>query len=223
MRICHHASPGVRLFAGLYGLALHLLSCTVTLAADGDADSGRPQARLVVEGTTDNSEVADLVSEFMKRNPEVLVQYTKVSSTELFDDALKPSEAKRAVDVFWSSSMDLQIKLANDGYAAEYRSSEADGIPGWARWKDRAYGITAEPVVIVYNKRLLRESLVPKDHAELLLLLTDQLSVFRGRIATYDPALSGTGLLFITQDVRITAQTWKLVAAMGPAGAPASR
>jgi iron(III) transport system substrate-binding protein len=48
--------------------------------------------------------------------------------------------------------------------------------------------------------------------------LTDHQSLFQGKIATYDPELSGTGLLFITQDVRITPQTWKLVAAMGRAG-----
>lgn len=212
---------GERLLAGLCALALHLLFCAAAFAAntgvDGSARSGRSQVRLVVHGTTDSSEVSDLMTEFMNRNPEVPVQYSKVSSNELFDDVVKPSGARGSADVIWSSSMDLQIKLANDGYAAEYRSPEADGIPGWARWKDRAYGVTAEPVVIVYNKRLLREGLVPKDHAEFLRLLTDHLAVFRGKIATYDPELSGTGLLFITQDVRVTAQTWKLVAAMGRA------
>lgn len=221
MRIRHHAIPLCRLPATLCALALHLLFCAAAFAAntgvDGSARSGRSQVRLVVYGTTDSSEVSDLMTEFMNRNPEVPVQYSKVLSNELFDDVVKPSGARGSADVVWSSSMDLQIKLANDGYAAEYRSPEADGIPGWARWKDRAYGITAEPVVIVYNKRLLREGLVPKDHAEFLRLLTDHLAVFRGKIATYDPELSGTGLLFITEDVRVTAQTWKLVAAMGRA------
>ena len=218
----HHAWPVHRLLAGLCGLALHLLVCAVAAAADdgieGNAAPSRSRARLVVKGTTDISEVADLIAEFRKRNPEIPIQYSKVLSTELFDEAVKPPGNEGAADVIWSSSMDLQIKLANDGYAAEYRSPEADGIFGWARWKDRAYGVTAEPVVMVYNKRLLREALVPKDHAGLLRLLTDQLAVFRGKIATYDPAVSGTGLLFITQDVRVTAQTWKLVAAMGRAG-----
>jgi iron(III) transport system substrate-binding protein len=114
--------------------------------------------------------------------------------------------------------MDLQIKLANDGYAAEYRSAEADRIAGWAQWKDRAYGVTAEPVVMIFNKRLLLGTMVPQDHAELLRALTEHPSVFQGRIAAYDPELSGTGLLFITQDVRVTQQTWKLVEAMGRVG-----
>lgn len=217
----HPAWPVYRLLAGLCGLAWQLLFCALAVAAndgfEGSAPPVRPQLRLLVKGTTDISEVADLIAEFMKRNPETLVQYSKVLSTDLFDEAVKHPAARDTADVIWSSSMDLQIKLANDGYAAEYRSPEAEGIPGWARWKDRAYGVTAEPVVIVYNKRLLPEGLVPKDHADLLRLLTDHVPVFRDRIATYDPAVSGTGLLFITQDVRITAQTWKLLAAMGRA------
>jgi len=221
MRTCLRVLPVYRLLAGACGLALYVLFCAVAFAAntglDGRASADAPQVPLVVHGTTDDAEVADLLAEFMRRHPEVLVQYSKASSRELFDAAVKSPGAKSAADVIWSSSMDLQIKLANDGYAAEYRSPEVDGIPGWARWKDRAYGITAEPVVIIYNKRLLREALVPKDRADLLRLLTDHLAVFRGKIATYDPELSGTGLLFITQDVRITAQTWKLVAAMGRA------
>jgi len=221
MRMPHHAWPVSRLLAGLCGLAALVLSCAAAPAADngtdGNASAGRSRARLVVRGTTDNSEIADLIAEFMRRNPEVVVQYSKVLSTDLFAEAIKPLGTEGAADVIWSSSMDLQIKLANDGYAAEYRSPEAEGVFGWARWKDRAYGVTAEPVVMVYNKRLLREALVPKDHAGLLRLLSDQLAEFRGRIATYDPAVSGTGLLFITQDVRVTAQTWKLAAAMGRA------
>ena len=210
-----------RPLAGIFGLAAYFSFCVLAFAqgsgAGEKAETGRPQARLVVKTTTDLSEAADLISEFMKLNPGVAVDYSKVLSTDLFNEVVKSSGTNRTVDVVWSSSMDLQIKLANDGYAAEYRSAEAEGIFGWARWKDRAYGVTAEPVVIVFNKRLLSESLVPKDHAELLRLLTDHLPIFQGKIATYDPELSGTGLLFITQDVRVTAQTWKLVAAMGRA------
>lgn len=187
-------------------------------ASSTGIDTGISKTRLVVEATTDIPEAADLVADFMKLNPDISVQYSKAASTNLFDGITRPGDSRNLADIVWSSAMDLQIKLANDGYAAEYRSAEAQDIPAWAQWKDLAYGITAEPVVIVYNKHLLRDDMVPQDHAELLRLLTDHQSLFQGRIATYDPELSGTGLLFITQDVRITSQTWKLVAAMGRAG-----
>jgi len=187
-------------------------------ASNGGTNTDISKADLVVEATTDVPEVAELVAGFMKLNPDISVQYSKVVSANLFNGVIHSGDSKNPADIVWSSAMDLQIKLANDGYAAEYRSTEAEGIPGWAQWKDLAYGVTAEPIVIVYNKRLLRDNMVPQDHAELLRLLTDHEPLFQGRIATYDPELSGTGLLFITQDVRITSQTWKLVAAMGRAG-----
>lgn len=187
------------------------------VAAEAGAAAG--EGELLVRGTTDRAEAADLLAGFRALHPDIAVRYVKIVSTSLFEDVARPAGAQdTAADVVWSSAMDLQIKLANDGLAAAYRSPEADGLPPWAQWKDLAYGVTAEPVVIVYNKRLLRGDLVPRDHADLLRLLTEHRELFHGRIATYDPQTSGTGLLFITQDVRITPQTWKLVAAMGNAG-----
>jgi iron(III) transport system substrate-binding protein len=193
----------------------HVAAENLTSGAASNDKINTANADLVIGTTTDISEISELVAGFRVVNPGISVQYSKVVSTKLFDSIVRPDSK---IDFVWSSSMDSQIKLANDGYATEYRSPEANGIPAWAQWKDLAYGVTAEPVVIVYNKRLLREDLVPRDHAELLRILTEHPSFFRGKIATYDPELSGTGLLFITQDVRITPQTWKLVAAMGAAG-----
>jgi len=60
--------------------------------------------------------------------------------------------------------MVLQIKLVNDGYAATYVSQEAARLSDWANWKDQAWGVTAEPIVIVYNKRLLPPDQVPNSH-----------------------------------------------------------
>ncbi len=188
-------------------------------ADDGAAtDAGRAKTDLFVKATTNSPEAADLVAGFSKLNPDIAVHYTKILSTDLFASVTRPADAKDATDLVWSSAMDLQIKLANDGFASEYRSVEADNIPGWAQWKDVAYGVTTEPIVMVYNKRLLHDGMVPRDHADLLRVLTEHAAAFQGKIATYDPELSGTGLLFITQDVRITPQTWKLVAALGRAG-----
>jgi iron(III) transport system substrate-binding protein len=203
-----------RLLAFLCGLAacLHF----AVAASAGEADTVK--VSLVVEATTDIPEVAELIAEFMKRNPDISVHYSKIVSGDLFDRVVKSAQEQRPADVVWSSAMDLQIKLANDGYAIEYRSAEVERLLPWAQWKDRAYGVTAEPVVMIFNKHLLRGAMVPQDHADLLRLLTDQPSVFQGKIATYDPELSGTGLLFITQDVRITQQTFKLVEAMGRVG-----
>jgi iron(III) transport system substrate-binding protein len=201
----------------LWGFAVQV--CSGAPAMAGDQTSGAVDARihLNVAATTDIPEVAELIAEFMKRNPDLLVQYSKVLSGDLFDRVTRPAKDS-SIDVLWSSAMDLQIKLANDGYAAEYHSAESGQLPPWAKWKDLVYVVTTEPVVFIYNKRLLHDGMAPRDHADLLRLLTENPSIFRGKIATYDPETSGTGLLCITQDVRFTQETWKLAGAMGHAG-----
>ena len=39
-------------------------------------------------------------------------------------------------DFAFSSAMDLQMKLANDGYAAAVAVPEARGWPDWANWRE---------------------------------------------------------------------------------------
>ena len=54
------------------------------------------------------------------------------------------------------------MKLVNDGYAQTYVSPEAEALPSWAIWANQAYGVTAEPVVIAFNKQKLPRDAVPR-------------------------------------------------------------
>jgi iron(III) transport system substrate-binding protein len=114
-----------RLLAFLCGLAA-CLSFAVAASA-GEADMVK--IPLVVEAATDIPEVAELIAEFMKRNPDISVHYSKIVSGDLFDRVVKSAQEQSSADVVWSSAMDLQIKLANDGYVIEYRSAEAEQLP----------------------------------------------------------------------------------------------
>jgi len=114
--------------------------------------------------------------------------------------------------------MDLQMKLVNDGYAARYASPEAEGLPPWAVWRNEAYGVTAEPTAIAYNRKLLPPALVPRTHADLVRLLAQHPEVWKGKVAAYDPERSGVGFLFLTQDLEVTPRTWEIVRAMGQIG-----
>jgi iron(III) transport system substrate-binding protein len=111
--------------------------------------------------------------------------------------------------------MDLQMKLANDGYAMAYKSVEASKIPGWAMWNDMAYGTTFEPVTFVYNKRLVTGAEVPKTHADFVKLIANE--KFRDKVTTYDIEKSGVGFMFMTQDSTDFPQFAQLENALGAA------
>jgi iron(III) transport system substrate-binding protein len=174
--------------------------------------------QLNIVSTTDVSEVADLLADFRARYPGVETVYSKASSNNIYNQIVDPSSSSApSGDLIWSSAMDLQVKLVNDGYAQPYVSKEIGHVPNWAVWKDEAYAITAEPIVIVYNKNLVADSDIPRTRADLTDLLSKKPDTYRGKIATYDPEQTGSGFLFLTRDVRITKTTWDMVRAFGAA------
>ena len=180
----------------------------------------RQEGVVVVYASADLDVVKPVVEDFEALHPGVRVEYHDMQSAELY--ARVVDEARRGVvgaDVVWSSAMDLQVKLVNDGHAQPHRSAETAALPRWAVWKDEAFGTTYEPAAIVYNKRLLAEADVPDSHAGLIRLLDRAPAQLRGRVATYDPERSGLGLLLHTQDAQANPIVfWQLVRGMGQNG-----
>ena len=182
-------------------------------------EAAEREGQLELWSVTDEAAIAGLLRDFRQRHPRVQVRYTQMSAQDLYLRFLQRAGAGRGTpDLLWSSAMDLQIKLVNDGYTQPYASPEKPNLPEWAVWKNEAFGVTAEPVVIAYNRRLMAQRDVPTSHAALSRLLATSGTALRGRIATYDPALSSVGYLFATQDVQVSRDSWALVRGLGRAG-----
>jgi iron(III) transport system substrate-binding protein len=178
-------------------------------------EAAQKEGVLSIYSATDSSEAAALIREFEATYPGVRVEYADQNSTEIYSRFIAEVAAGQGTaDLVWSSAMDLQVKLINDGYAQAYASPEKPNLPGWAVWKNEGYGVTAEPLVIAYNKRLMPPEDVPRTRADLEKLLRTKKDFYRGKVASYDPERSGVGFLFISQDVRISPDTWNLVEAM---------
>lgn len=178
--------------------------------------AARREGALHIWSTTDNQNVAELLAEFRRRYPGIAIDYDEISALGINQRLLDDIRAKRpSADVLWSSAMDLQIKLVNDGYAQTYSSPEKNWLPEWANWKDQAWGTTAEPIVMIYNRRLISDTAMPKNHQALREWLEKRAGRRDATIATYDPALSATGYLYLAQDKQALRSFWQLAAAMG--------
>ena len=147
----------------------------------------------------------------------IKIEYNDMNSTELYNRYISENAASStSADVLWSSAMDLQMKLVNDGLMASYASPEASSIPQWAQYQQQAFGTTYEPLAIVYNKRLVPAGDVPQTRAALINLLQTQPAKYKGKITTYDIEKAGVGFNALTQDARVNPQmTWQLVDAIG--------
>jgi iron(III) transport system substrate-binding protein len=161
------------------------------------------EGKLVVYSTTDSALVQPLLRDFHALYPKVPLEYNDMNSTELNTRYLSEVAAGAGSgDLLWSSAMDLQMKLANDGNTAEYASPEAAKLPKWAVWKNQAFATTFEPIAFVYNKRLLKQPEVPQSHADMTKELLANTDRFKGKVTCFDPERSGIGFLLITEDAR---------------------
>jgi iron(III) transport system substrate-binding protein len=201
------------------GLAFGLILWTVSAATALDIEAymffpAKGDRVLRVLSTTDLDLFVPYIMAFQAVQPDISVDYTVVSSTDLHRAIRDGAQFDLAI----SSAMDLQFQLANDGFAHPYRSDAIQNLPGWARWRDLIFAFTAEPAVVVINTDRLAGLDLPATRQDLIALLRDNPDNFAGVVGTYDVRDSGLGYLFATQDDRATDAYWRLNEVMGRLG-----
>lgn len=164
--------------------------------------AARREAKVVVHAATDREVVEPLLRDFEQLYPGIAVEYHDMITGDMFERFVgEVARGEVTTDLLWSPAMDLQMKLANDGYALPYESPEAEKLPAWAVWRNEAFATTLEPYVFVHAEQTSAEA--PRSHAELVRLMESEPGRARGRVATYDPERSAIGYLLLTQDSRI--------------------
>lgn len=206
-----------RLLAALIALCTTpaLAQMTVYPALSG-SDGARS---VVVYSSLDAPLAAPMIEAFQSRNPDVAVRYEDMQTADIHDRVVRETDAgQRTADFAFSSSMDLQIKLANDGYAQPSDLPASAGWPKWAKWRNTAYALTYEPAVFVYHKPSFADVPPPQTRGELIEYLERERDKVYGRIGTYDIERSGLGFMFFARDQEQFGDVWRLVGAMGAAG-----
>ena len=184
------------------------------------AVSGRPDAPvLVVYSSLDEPLARPMIAGFQSANPDVAVRYEDMLTGEIYDRIVRETDAgQKTADFAFSSAMDLQVKLANDGYAQRSDPPMSDRWPGWAKWRNTAYALTFEPAVFVYHKPSFKNVAPPSTRAEFVDFLKRQEDAVYGQIGTYDIERSGVGFLFMSRDQEQFGDIWSVIQAMGAAG-----
>ncbi|MDW4496674.1 ABC transporter substrate-binding protein [Sulfitobacter sp. D35] len=167
---------------------------------------------LRILSTTDTAIFARRAARFLETAPGVAIDYTVASSAE----TMRAIEIERQpFDLVISSAMDLQTKLANDGFARRHVSGVTRDLPDWAKWNDLVFAFTQEPAAIVLSNAAFEGLPIPRSREDLIAALRRNPDRFRGRVGTYDVRNSGLGYLFATQEGRVSDTYWRLTEVMG--------
>ncbi len=173
---------------------------------------------LVIYSTLDNRLALPLIASFQDSHPDVSIRYEDMLASEIAARVIAETDAGQAsADFLFSSAMDLQLKLANDGYGQVVSVDEARDWPDWAKWQDTAFALTFEPAVLVYHIPSFPEG-PPRSRLDLLQWLAEAPARLTGRVGTYDIEKSAVGYLFLARDAEHFPDIWSVLRAMGKAG-----
>lgn len=183
------------------------------------APSGATGDEVVIYSSLDERLAQPLIAGFQAENPDVAVRYEDLLTGEIAQRIVDETDAGQATaDFAFSSAMDLQVKLANDGYARPAEVAESAGWPRWANWRNMAYALTFEPAVLVYNRPAFAGRMPPQTRFELVDWLAHGGAAVQGRVGTYDIQRSAVGYLFLARDQEHYPDIWSVIGAMGAAG-----
>ncbi|UWQ14116.1 ABC transporter substrate-binding protein [Aliiroseovarius sp. M344] len=206
------------------GIPTRLIAAFVTFAISASAalsfeiedrrlyEATAERTRLNVISTADLDVFDPIIRAFQTSWPGVSVDYTVTGTSDLM---IALYDEGAAFDLAISSAMDLQTKLANDGFAQNHTPGTSTNLPAWASWRDQLFAFTQEPAVLVVSDKFFGEDDAPQSRDELIAILRADPDRFQGKIGTYDVRSSGFGYLMATQDSRNSDAFWRLMEVMG--------
>src|SRR6266496_4153251 len=120
------------------------------------------EGKVVIYSALDTKAAQPLIKDFNALYPNIKIEYNDMNSTEMYNRFIaEAASGQGSADVMWSSAMDLQVKLVDEGNAMTYVSPETPKLPKWAVYKNQAWGTTYEPAIFIYNKRLVSGAEIP--------------------------------------------------------------
>lgn len=184
------------------------------LTIEAERQYGMPKAEpdLQILSSTDIDLFDPVLNAFGAANPNVNVKYVVASTKDIYEAVRNTAHD---FDLIMSSAMDLQMKLANDGFAQPLSLPNSARGPDWSKWQDTLFGFSLEPIGMVVSTAHPIMSDIPTDRRTLVSFLRANGNTLRGKVITYDVTLSGAGFLFATQDERQSNSYWRMAEVMG--------
>jgi iron(III) transport system substrate-binding protein len=160
----------------------------VSQAAAPDAvERSKKEKGLVIYGNVAADNFAPVIAEFRKKYPWIEVKTLDLGPAPAFERYLTESSLDhRSADLIAAASPTVWIRFVKRGELEPYEAVGAKDLPEWSRPYPGLYTLSTDPMVIVYNKLLLKGDKQPRSIAQLRALLKSNPKDFANRMTTYD-------------------------------------
>ncbi|MFC3053241.1 ABC transporter substrate-binding protein [Kordiimonas pumila] len=171
---------------------LSLLSGVAPASFAGDeAYEARVEASKKEDGILVYSNVAEYNWRFIIEGFNAMYPWIKIESIDLGPSTVferyysEVSVGKNTADMIVTGAPDGWERFAHKGELLPYSSPEKGSLPAWSMPEDGLYTISADPMVIVYNKLLLKGD-APESLADIIEMGKENPEKFRNKVTTYN-------------------------------------
>jgi iron(III) transport system substrate-binding protein len=154
-------------------------------------NGSKAEGKLVIYSIMSKENWDPIIRIFNSHYPWIKVATFDLRAVEVFTRyGNDVKENKRTADIVVSSDQVGWYQFFTSDILP-YRSQEDSLIPDWAKSVFGTYTVSSDPMVIVYNKKLV--PVPPKSMSDLAGLVKSDPEGYKGQIVTYDAELDATG------------------------------
>jgi len=150
-------------------------------------DQARTEESLLIYTNMEPVQWEGAVEMFNALLPEVQVDFLELNSGEIGARyQAEVASGQPSADLIVTTDISTWVNMMETDQILPYASPEASVYPDWSMPHPGLYTIAADPMMLMWNKMLLPEEMVPDSMGQLAELAAANPSVFDGMITTYD-------------------------------------
>ncbi|MGE0716378.1 MAG: ABC transporter substrate-binding protein [Alphaproteobacteria bacterium] len=158
-------------------------------------EGSKKENKLVIYSIMAEYNWRPVIEGFKKKFPWIDVQTLDLGSGEVFERYYaERASGARSGDLMINGAVDKWLQFVARNELLEYESPEASKVPAWSKPRKGLYTVSADPMVIVYNKALIPEAQAPKSLADLVKMTSAAPARYKNKITTYNAGTEAFGL-----------------------------
>lgn len=154
---------------------------------DEMVEDAEDEGRLLVYSNVAEYNWRELIETFHDRHPKIRIETLDLGPAEAFERYYAETSAgKRSADMIVVAAPDAWQRFIANGGVADYSSPEAGHVPDWSKPSPGVYTLATDPMILIYNKVLLKEGEYPGSLGNVIKMAEADPTRWTNKITTYD-------------------------------------
>lgn len=150
-------------------------------------DGSRNESGLLIYSNVAEYNWRDIIRGFNQKYPWIKVSTLDLGPGEIFERYYSEVSAKQKTsDLIVNAAPDAWLRFMSKDGIEPYLSAEDSKLPGWSKPVPGLYTASTDPLVIIYNKMLLKDLDPPTSLTQLSEMMIANPARFGNKVTTYD-------------------------------------